>query len=59
MPVTMQDGKKGKKKATANSKKIGNQQVKLSHLSGTLPHHHARRFTIFKALSQMKAEDPH
>lgn len=51
-------GRKGIKKLLPTVE-IGIWQVKCSLLSGTLPHHHAKRFTIFKALSQMKAQDPH
>lgn len=58
MPVTVQDRRKGIKKLLPTVE-IGIQQVKSSLLSGTLPHHHAKRFTIFLALSQMKAQDPH
>lgn len=58
MAVTVQDRRKGIKKLLPTVE-IGIQQVKSSLLSGTLPHHHAKRFTIFLALSQMKAQDPH
>lgn len=50
--------KKGIKKLLPTVE-IGIQQAKCSLSSGVLPHHHAKRVTIFKVLSQMKAQDPH